>query len=110
MVKQTHIIVASRPINKPVNEKESSEASNYSESQFFLNGIWLSETNEHVQKAFTTELLFNKEVIKTCVIFCEFGGLKKTNIHLARQKKCKDYFIFGQTDYTDKLPKLLLWF
>lgn len=59
-------------------------------------------------KVTVAKLLFNKQIIKTCVIVCQFGESQKTSIYLARQKKKKQYFLFGITNDTDiEFPKLL---
>lgn len=109
MVKKANIFIAKRPmIHEPTNDNEFDEVSNYLESRFFLNKDSLFKTNETVPDVYSNQIvLLNNKTIETPVITCEFGESEKNNIYLTRQQQNKHYFLFGKTDKTDMLPKLL---
>lgn len=110
IVNTAHVIVADRPIYyTPENNNEFSESSNYVESQFFLNEDRYTEIDESsgTSTVFKKELLFNNKETKEYVITCDYGELQKTSIYLARRPGFTNFFLFGKTTETDKLPKLL---
>lgn len=107
-VKNAHVIVADRPIYIPKNSNGSSESSNYIESLFFLNEYRYTEIGKSRKSdGLKTKLYFNNKEIEEHVITCEYGELQKTSIYLTKIFRGEHFFLFGKTEKTDKLPKLL---